>query len=327
MHVRRVRRHTADLCDELAEERIALEEVLDRQVQRPRAGVLLLDRLGDHRRVGRQRAGVVGDQQRAAEVGHVLDPLDVAAEPVVVEEVPEGAVEQPLDALGAPPVGDLAVGLDRRQQRRAGRRRRRARRLELAAAHSSTRSSAASRLRPVRRAQTMSSVSHISRFHGCRSVARRDARLQRLGERSPASRRSARRPSPARSGRPCRRRSRARRRAAPMRSSHCAVAVRARSWRCEAMRMKWPWTLQRADRLHRAGVGLGGEDVARRVWVSSTSTLDLLAPQRRDLPGELLLVGQLDAEAPLGGGLRELRPVVVQRRVDVDGDAHRPLIR
>src|SRR5438045_1528585 len=30
------------------------------------ARVLLLDRLGDHRRVGRQGAGVVGDHQRAA---------------------------------------------------------------------------------------------------------------------------------------------------------------------------------------------------------------------------------------------------------------------
>ena len=46
--------------------RVALEEVLDGQVQRPRSRVLGLDRLGDHRRVGRQRPAVVGDQQRAA---------------------------------------------------------------------------------------------------------------------------------------------------------------------------------------------------------------------------------------------------------------------
>ena len=72
---------------EHAEARIALEEVLDGEVQRPRARVLLLDRLGDHRGVGRQRAGVVGDEQRAAVGRDVLDALDLAAEPQVVEEV------------------------------------------------------------------------------------------------------------------------------------------------------------------------------------------------------------------------------------------------
>ena len=81
MDVGRMGRHGADLRQQHAEAGISLEEVLDGQVQRPRAGVLLLDRLGDHRRVRRQRAGVVGDQQRAALGRHVLDPLDLAAEP------------------------------------------------------------------------------------------------------------------------------------------------------------------------------------------------------------------------------------------------------
>ena len=41
---------------------------------------------------------------------------------------------------------------------------------------------------------------------------------------------------------------------------------------------------------------------------------------------DLLLVGQLDAEALLGGGGEQV-PVVVQRRVDVDGDAHGRSVR
>ena len=81
VHVRGVCRDGADLGQQHAEAGIALEEVLDGEIERARVGVLLLDRLGDHRRVGRQRAGVVGDQQRAALGRHVLDPLDLAAEP------------------------------------------------------------------------------------------------------------------------------------------------------------------------------------------------------------------------------------------------------
>ena len=84
-------------------------------MQRPRVRVLLLDGLGDHRRVGRQRARVVGDEQRAALGGDVLDALDLAAEPQLVEEVDQRAVEEALHALGAAPVGDLALGLDGRE--------------------------------------------------------------------------------------------------------------------------------------------------------------------------------------------------------------------
>ena len=115
--VRGVRGDAAELGHEHREPRIALEEVLDGQVQRARARVLGLDRLGDHRRVGRQRARVVGDQQRAAGGRDVLDPLDRDPEPVVVEELVERLVERVLDALGAAPVGDLALGLDRGEVR------------------------------------------------------------------------------------------------------------------------------------------------------------------------------------------------------------------
>ena len=167
VHVGRMRGDAADLGDEHAEEREALEEVLDGQVQLARARVLLLDRLGDHRRVGRQRAGVVGDEQGAAGGRDVLDPLDLAAEPVVVEERDERLVEQALEPLGAAPVGDRPVRLDRRQ------------------VVAQVRAAAAPGAAPVMRApargcaasssqsspQITSSVSHSSRFHGCSSVA------------------------------------------------------------------------------------------------------------------------------------------------------------
>ena len=58
--------------------------------------------------------------------GDVLDALDLGAEPVAVEELDQGLVEEALDPLGAAPVVELALGLDRGQQlaqrARAGRR-------------------------------------------------------------------------------------------------------------------------------------------------------------------------------------------------------------
>ena len=57
-------------------------------------------------------------------------------------------------------------------------------------------------------------------------------------------------------------------------------------------------------------------------WVSSTHTRSCSGSSLGDLPRELPLVGQLDAEAAQRDGL-ELIPVGVQRRVDVDGEAHR----
>src|SRR3954454_4377312 len=112
VHVGRVGGHAADLWRQHREAGIALEEVLHRQIERARARVLLLDRLGDHRRVGRQRSRVVGDEQRAAVGGHVVDALDLDAEPVAVQELDGGAVDEALDALRAPPVVDAALGLD-----------------------------------------------------------------------------------------------------------------------------------------------------------------------------------------------------------------------
>src|SRR5829696_445091 len=59
VHVGRVRRHATDLRQERAEAGVALEEVLDGDVYRPRVRVLLADRLGDHRGVGWQGPAVV----------------------------------------------------------------------------------------------------------------------------------------------------------------------------------------------------------------------------------------------------------------------------
>ena len=59
VHVGRVGGHGADLRQQHAEARVTLEEVLDGEVHRTRVGMLLLDRLRDHRGVGGQRPGVV----------------------------------------------------------------------------------------------------------------------------------------------------------------------------------------------------------------------------------------------------------------------------
>ena len=61
--------------------------------------------------------------------GHVLDPLHLDPEPVAVEELDHGAVEDLLDPLRASPVVDPALGLDRRQQVAVALRRQRRLRL------------------------------------------------------------------------------------------------------------------------------------------------------------------------------------------------------
>ncbi len=78
--------------------------------------MLLLDRLGDHGRIGRQRTRVVGDEQRSPIGRDVLDALDSHAEPVPVEELHQGAIERALHSLGAAPIADLALGLEAGQE-------------------------------------------------------------------------------------------------------------------------------------------------------------------------------------------------------------------
>ena len=63
------------------------EQVLGEAVDR--AAELCLDAVHDRRRVGRDRAGVVRDEQRAALVGEVLEALPLDAEPVLVDRVVE----------------------------------------------------------------------------------------------------------------------------------------------------------------------------------------------------------------------------------------------
>src|SRR3954470_15507048 len=74
------------------------------------------------------------------------------------------------------------------------------------------------------------------------------------------------------------------------------------------------------DGLDGARVGAAGEDHLVAVGLLDAAG-QLLVPQARDPPGQLLLVRQLDPEAAAGGG-REDVPVVVEGRIDVDGDAH-----
>ena len=84
--------------------------------------------------------------------------------------------------------------------------------------------------------------------------------------------------------------------------------------------MKCPASCQARTVSTAPGYGLGGEDLLVAVGLGDRGA-DLLGLEQLDLPHRLLGVGQRDAEAALRDGL-ELVPVVVQRRVDVDGDAH-----
>src|SRR4051794_7227819 len=113
--VRGMSPHEPDLVREHADARVALEPVLAEHVQRPRRGMLVADRLHDHRPVRRQRARVVGDEQGAALGRDVLDALLLDPEPVAVVEV-EQRLHELEEALGPAPVVDLAARLRRRDQ-------------------------------------------------------------------------------------------------------------------------------------------------------------------------------------------------------------------
>jgi 5-formyltetrahydrofolate cyclo-ligase len=78
--------------------------------------VLLTNGACDHGGVGRECAGVVGDQQRAAGGRDVFDSLDLRAEPVAIEELDHRAVEDLLDPLRPAPVGEASLELDRGKQ-------------------------------------------------------------------------------------------------------------------------------------------------------------------------------------------------------------------
>ena len=105
-----------------------------------------------------------------------------------------------------------------------------------------------------------------------------------------------------------------------MRSSQRAVASCAAASRWLVTWMKWPVGVPAVDDLDRARVGHGGEDHRLAVGLGDADG-ELVLPQAGDPVGRLDLVGQRDAEAP-AGGVGEDVPVVVEGRVDVEGDPH-----
>src|SRR3954452_17031585 len=107
-----------DLVRQHADARVALEPVLAEHVDGPRVRVLVPDRLHDHRRVRRQRAREIRDQQRAARAGYVLDALLLDPEPVLVIEV-ENRLDEREERLRAAPVVDVARQVLGRDQLRA----------------------------------------------------------------------------------------------------------------------------------------------------------------------------------------------------------------
>ena len=117
MEIGRMGVDAARLDEQHVEPGDAPEPPIGGEVDRSRTRSALADRLGDHRRIGGQRPGVVGDQQRGPVDRNARDPLDLDPEPVVVEEVVDDAVQRPLDELRAAPVADVALGLEPGQMR------------------------------------------------------------------------------------------------------------------------------------------------------------------------------------------------------------------
>ena len=87
-----------------ADHRDGPEEVVGQAVDRPPQ--LLLDAVHDGRGVGGDGAGVVGDEQSAAVVGDLLQPLPLDPEPVAVHRVVEAA-DDGAHVLGAAPFVDV----------------------------------------------------------------------------------------------------------------------------------------------------------------------------------------------------------------------------
>ena len=112
-----------------ADDRQRPEEVLGQAVDR--AAELGLDAVHDRRRVGRDRARVVGDEQRAALGRDLLEALPLDAEPVLVDRVVDAAGQR-AEVLAAAPLVDVGAArvlvdgavLAGRAGRGRGRRRR-----------------------------------------------------------------------------------------------------------------------------------------------------------------------------------------------------------
>ncbi len=93
--VRRIGAHAADAVHDRAEPRQVKHGVFDERADVAARRMVAANRVHHHRAVVRQRAGVVGDEQRTAVRGHVLEPGRLHAEPPRVQEL-----EQPLPARG-----------------------------------------------------------------------------------------------------------------------------------------------------------------------------------------------------------------------------------
>ena len=209
---------------------IALEPVLAEHVERARGWVLVADRLHDHRRVRRQRAGVVGREQRAAGRGHVLDALDLDPEPVAVVEVehrlhragrraPSGPSRRPGGRGSGGAISPVEVAQRRRLggsalgRRAAGRRRRPRRRRRPGARGSSAPASAGERPAQQRALRAQSGALCSAGFRG---EPPRGGILAEQAPGEPGSAATARRTAARRRSRPARRRRpRPRRRARP----------------------------------------------------------------------------------------------------------------
>ena len=112
-----VRGHAAGARPQRADDRERPEQVLGEPVDR--APELGLDAVHDHGRVRRDRAAVVGDQQRAAVAGDVLEALPLGPEPVPVDRVVEPRGRCARSVLAAAPGVDVAraIAVVRRGQR------------------------------------------------------------------------------------------------------------------------------------------------------------------------------------------------------------------
>ena len=109
-------------------------------------------------------------------------------------------------------------------------------------------------------------------------------------------------------------------RAARSASSHSLVCACASTARWLVMWMKWPCSCQRWIVSTAPGYGSAARTCSAR-WVSSTQAWSCSGSSRSIAHVNWRVVGQVDAEAALGD-LGELVPVGMQRRVDVDREAH-----
>ena len=105
VRVVRMRGNASDARPQRAEDGQGAEQVLGHAVHRP--AQFCLDAVHDRGGVGRNRAGVIGHEERAALGGQMFEALPLGAKPVAVHRVVEPA-RQRTQVLAASPVIDVA---------------------------------------------------------------------------------------------------------------------------------------------------------------------------------------------------------------------------